>query len=299
MNRPDTPADVSEFAQQAAAAEREQAERERAEREQAERAALGEQTAATLSAIETARHSGKKKDSWLEVVKTIVYALIIAGLIRSFLFQPFNIPSGSMEATLLVGDYLFVSKWTYGYSRYSFPFGLIPFDGRFLVMSDPQRGDIVVFKFPPDNSTDYIKRLIGLPGDRIQMRDGVLYINEQAVPKERIEDYVEDIGGQPRNIPRYRETLPNGVSYEVLDREPEGNLDNTQVYVVPEGHYFMMGDNRDNSLDSRVDVGYVPFQNFVGKAQIIFFSTNGTARLWEVWKWPWAIRYYRVGHFVE
>jgi signal peptidase I len=287
------------MAQQAAAAEHEQAERERAEREQAERAALGEQTAATLSAIETARHSAKKKDSWLEVVKTIVYALIIAGLIRSFLFQPFNIPSGSMEATLLVGDYLFVSKSTYGYSRYSFPFGLVPFDGRFFVMSDPQRGDIVVFKFPPDNSTDYIKRLIGLPGDRIQMRDGVLYINDQAVPKERVEDYIDDTGGQSRPIPQYRETLPNGVSYEVLDREPEGNLDNTQVYVVPEGHYFMMGDNRDNSLDSRVDVGYVPFQNFVGKAQIIFFSTNGTARLWEVWKWPWAIRYNRMGHFVE
>jgi signal peptidase I len=204
-----------------------------------------------------------------------------------------------MEATLLVGDYLFVSKTTYGYSRYSFPFGLMPFDGRFFVMSAPQRGDIVVFKFPPDNSTDYIKRLIGLPGDRIQMKDGVLYINDSAVPKERIEDYVEDLGGQAREVPRYRETLPNGVSYEILDREPEGNLDNTQVYVVPEGHYFMMGDNRDNSLDSRVDVGYVPFQNFVGKAQIIFFSTNGTARIWEVWKWPFAIRYGRMGLFVE
>jgi signal peptidase I len=287
------------MAHQADAAEREQAEREQAEREQAERVAVGQQTAAALSAIETARQSVKKKDSWLEVVKTIVYALLIAGVIRSFLFQPFNIPSGSMEATLLVGDYLFVSKSTYGFSRYSFPFGFIPFDGRFFVMAEPQRGDIVVFKFPPDNSTDYIKRLIGLPGDRIQMRDGVLYINDQAVPKERIEDYIEDLGGQTREIPRYRETLPNGMSYEILDREPEGNLDNTQVYVVPEGHYFMMGDNRDNSLDSRVDVGYVPFQNFVGKAQIIFFSTNGTARIWEVWKWPFAIRYERVGLFVE
>jgi signal peptidase I len=304
MNKPDNPAEVSEMAHQAEAAEREQAEREQAEREQAEReqaerVAVGQQTAAALSAIETARQSVKKKDSWLEVVKTIVYALLIAGVIRSFLFQPFNIPSGSMEATLLVGDYLFVSKSTYGFSRYSFPFGFIPFDGRFFVMAEPQRGDIVVFKFPPDNSTDYIKRLIGLPGDRIQMRDGVLYINDQAVPKERIEDYIEDVGGQTREVPRYRETLPNGVSYEILDREPEGNLDNTQVYVVPEGHYFMMGDNRDNSLDSRVDVGYVPFQNFVGKAQIIFFSTNGTARIWEVWKWPFAIRYERVGLFVE
>jgi signal peptidase I len=131
------------------------------------------------------------------------------------------------------------------------------------------------------------------------MKDGVLYINDQAVPKERIEDYVEDLGGTTREVPRYRETLPSGVSYEILDREPQGNLDNTQVYVVPEGHYFMMGDNRDNSLDSRVDVGYVPFQNFVGKAQIIFFSTNGSARIWEIWKWPFAIRYERMGLFVE
>jgi signal peptidase I len=220
-------------------------------------------------------------------------------VIRSFLFQPFNIPSGSMEDTLLIGDYLFVSKSTYGYSRYSFPFGIIPFEGRFAVMSDPKRGDIVVFKFPPDNSTDYIKRLIGLPGDRVQMKEGVLYINDVAVPKEKIDDYVETIGGEPRNIPRYRETLPNGVSYEVLDRDPQGNLDNPQVFVVPEGHYFMMGDNRDNSADSRVDVGYVPFENFVGKAQIIFFSTNGEARIWEVWKWPFAIRYDRLGRFVE
>jgi signal peptidase I len=295
MNKPDPSAQVSEMAHQAETAEREQAE----EAQAAARAALGEQTAAALSAAETARHSGKKKDSWLEVVKTIVYALLIAGIIRSFLFQPFNIPSGSMEATLLVGDYLFVSKSTYGYSRYSFPFGLIPFEGRFFVLSEPERGDIVVFKFPPDNSTDYIKRLIGLPGDRIQMKEGVLYINDSAVPKERIEDYVESNGDEVSEIPRYRETLPNGVSYEVLDRMPDGNLDNTQVYIVPEGHYFMMGDNRDNSADSRVDVGYVPFQNFVGKAQIIFFSTNGTARIWEVWKWPFAIRYDRMGSFVE
>jgi len=271
--------------------------------EQARRAQVADdEAAATLAAVETGRKA-TKKESWVEVVKTIVYALLIAGVIRSFLFQPFNIPSGSMEATLQIGDYLFVSKSTYGFSRYSFPFGLIPFSGRFAVLSQPQRGDIVVFKFPPDNATDYIKRLIGLPGDRIQMRDGVLYVNDKAIPKEKIDDYVEPVGepgsGETRNVPRYRETLPNGVSYEVLDRDPQGNLDNTQVFVVPEGHYFMMGDNRDNSADSRVDVGYVPFENFVGKAQIIFFSTNGSARIWEVWKWPSAIRYSRLGHFVE
>jgi signal peptidase I len=283
MNKPDHPAEVSQMANEA---------------EAAERAQQADEAAAILVADQSTRKAAKK-ESWLEVVKTIVYALLIAGVIRSFLFQPFNIPSGSMEDTLLIGDYLFVSKSTYGFSRYSFPFGLIPFEGRFFVTSEPQRGDIVVFKFPPDNSTDYIKRLIGLPGDRIQMKDGVLYINDQAVPKVKVDDYVERIGEEPRDVPRYRETLPNGVSYDVLDRDPQGNLDNTQVFVVPEGHYFMMGDNRDNSADSRVDVGYVPFENFVGKAQVIFFSTDGSARLWEVWKWPTAIRYSRIGHFVE
>jgi signal peptidase I len=240
----------------------------------------------------------KKQESWLEVVKTIVYALLIAGVIRSFLFQPFNIPSGSMEDTLLIGDYLFVSKAAYGYSRYSFPFGIVPFQGRFMA-SAPKRGDVVVFKFPGDNSTDYIKRLIGLPGDRIQMKDGVLYINDKAVPKVKVDDYVEDELGSPHHVPKYRETLPNGVSYYVLDRTPDGDLDNTQVFVVPEGHYFMMGDNRDNSADSRANVGYVPFENFVGKAEIIFFSKDDSARIWELWKLPFAIRYGRVGELVH
>jgi signal peptidase I len=246
----------------------------------------------------TAKRPAKKKDSWLEVVKTIVYALLIAGVIRSFLFQPFNIPSGSMEATLLVGDYLFVSKAAYGYSRYSFPFGIFPFNGRFFA-STPQRGDIVVFKYPGDNSTDYIKRLIGLPGDRVQMKEGVLYINEKPIPKVPVEDYIETVGGQPHHVPQFKETLPNGVTYFVLDREPQGNLDDTQVFTVPEGHYFMMGDNRDNSADSRVDVGYVPFENFVGKAEIIFFSTDGSARLWEIWKWPLSIRYNRIAEITR
>jgi len=242
------------------------------------------------------RAPAKKQESWVEVVKTIVYALLIAGVIRSFLFQPFNIPSGSMMDTLLVGDYLFVSKSAYGYSRYSFPFGVIPFSGRFFA-SEPKRGDIVVFKWPRDNTTDYIKRLVGLPGDRIQVKDGVLYINDKAVPKVKADDYVGDYEGQVRHVDRYRETLPNGVSYYVLDRDRDGNLDNTEVFLVPEGKYFMMGDNRDNSDDSRAGVGYVPFENFVGKAEIIFFSTDGSARIWEVWKWPFAIRYDRMGHF--
>src|SRR5262249_54383995 len=149
---------------------------------------------------------------------------------------------------------------------------------------------------PQDNRTDLIKRLIGLPGDRIQMKGGVLYINDEPVPKTRIEPFIENLGGERREIAQYRETLPNGVSYNVLDLAPHGRLDDTDVFVVPEGHYFMMGDNRDNSLDSRVPieeggVGYVPFENFVGKAEILYFSVDDSTRWWEVWKWPAAIRY--------
>jgi signal peptidase I len=239
-----------------------------------------------------------KTESWFEIVKTVVYALLIAGVIRSFLFQPFNIPSASMEGTLLIGDYLFVSKFSYGYSRYSFPFGLVPLPGRILA-SPPDRGDIVVFKLPTDNSTDYIKRVIGLPGDRIQMVHGTLNINGKPVPKVEEAPFVENMGGYEHRVARYRETLPNGVSYDVLDREPNGNLDDTGVFMVPQGHFFMMGDNRDNSDDSRAGVGYVPLENLVGKAQVIFFSTDGSARFWEVWKWPLAIRYERLGHFVQ
>jgi signal peptidase I len=234
----------------------------------------------------------------LGILAFIIPTYLVTGTARSLVTQPFNIPAASEEPTLLIGDYLFVSKWTYGYSRYSFPFALIPFEGRFFA-SEPELGDTVVFKFPPDGETDYIKRVVGLPGDRVQMRDGGLYINDVAVPKVRIEDYVEDIGDGTRRVPRFRETLPNGVSYDVLDRDPQGPLDNTQVFVVPEGHFFTMGDNRDNSADSRVDVGYVPFENLVGKAEVLFFSTNGSARIWEVWKWFGAIRYARIGQYIE
>jgi signal peptidase I len=245
-----------------------------------------------------------KKESWLEIVKTVVYALLIAGVIRSFLFQPFNIPSASMEGTLQIGDYLFVSKYSYGYSRHSFPFSLclgqycLPVQGRALAKA-PERGDIVVFKLPADNSTDYIKRVIGLPGDRIQVTGGILSINGKPVPREQEPPYIEIFAGTEHRVAQYRETLPNGVSYNVLDREPAGNLDNTEVFVVPEGHFFMMGDNRDNSDDSRAGVGYVPLENLVGKSQIIFFSTDGSARLWEIWKWPMAIRYGRLGDSVD
>jgi signal peptidase I len=242
----------------------------------------------------------RKEGGIAETVRVIFHALIIALIIRTFLFQPFNIPSGSMKETLLVGDYLFVSKYTYGYSRYSFPFSPPLFTGR-IWSGNPDRGDIVVFRLPRDDSTDYIKRVIGLPGDKIQMIDGVLHINGEPVKRERIEDFVENEEGRTTRVKRWRETLPNGVSYTTLDLIDNGFYDNTPVYDVPAGSYFMMGDNRDNSTDSRVlsQVGYVPLQNIVGKAQIIFFSIHEGERAWELWRWPWSVRWNRLFSIVR
>jgi signal peptidase I len=229
-----------------------------------------------------------------ETIKTIVYAVVIALVVRTVAFEPFNIPSGSMIPTLLVGDYLFVSKYSFGYSRYSLPLSPPLFDGRILAQT-PQRGDVVVFKLPTDNSTDYIKRLIGLPGDHIQVIHGVLNINGKPVERRQIEDFVER-GSSLTRVIQYVETLPNGRPHPIIESLGDsGPADNTLEYVVPDGHYFMMGDNRDNSQDSRFldKVGYVPAENLVGRAEIIFFSTDGSAALWEVWKWPWAIRWNR------
>jgi signal peptidase I len=239
----------------------------------------------------------------LETVKTVVYAVLIALVVRTIAYEPFNIPSGSMVPTLLTGDYLFVSKFSYGYSRYSLPFGLKLFSGRvYLPFSHlPERGDVAVFKLPTDTSTDYIKRIVGLPGDHIQMRHGELYINDQLVPRRAADDYGYEEGGTTVVLHRYIEALPRGpdeppLEHPIIKIGDNGPLDNTPVYNVPPGHYFAMGDNRDNSQDSRVlsAVGYIPAENLVGKAQFLFFSTDGWARWWEFWKWPFAVRYSRL-----
>jgi signal peptidase I len=234
-----------------------------------------------------------------EIINVIVQALILALLIRTILFQPFSIPSGSMRPTLLEGDYLFVTKWSYGYSRYSLPFSPDLFSGR-IFGSAPERGDVVVFKFPPNPSLDYIKRVIGLPGDRVQMRDGELFINGTAVPRVKTGQIDNpDITEQNGPVDVYRETLPNGVSYDTLDLSPNTIGDNTREFIVPPGHFFMMGDNRDNSTDSRFTVGYVPEENLVGKANIIFFSIADGASPFEIWKWPSSVRLGRFFNFVQ
>jgi len=235
-----------------------------------------------------------------ETVKVILQALLIALVVRTFLFQPFNIPSGSMIPTLLIGDYLFVSKYSYGYSNHSLPFSPNLFSGRILG-APPKRGDVVVFKLPRDGQTDYIKRVIGMPGDRIQMKDGRLYINNEIVPREPItKARTEDVYGREADVATYRETLPGGLEHTIIERDGDNAIsDNTTVLVVPVGHYFMMGDNRDNSLDSRVPadyggVGFVPFENLVGRAEIIFFSVSGGSPAWAFWDWPWTLRWSRM-----
>ena len=239
--------------------------------------------------------SKRKPEGKFEFIKTIVIAGALALGFRSLLFEPFNIPSGSMIPTLLVGDYLFVSKYSYGYSRYSFPFGMAPFDGRIFETS-PERGDVAVFRQPQNESVAFIKRIVGLPGDRIQVTDGILRINDVAVNRVRKGFATASDGYNVIRFAVYQETLPNGKSYLIQERSDDDVLDNTNVFLVPEGHYFMMGDNRDNSRDSRTtSVGMVPAENLIGRAERLFFSHNSSAHLWEIWKWPFAIRYGRLG----
>jgi signal peptidase I len=232
-----------------------------------------------------------------ETARTIIFAILIALLIRTFAFEPFNIPSSSMVPTLLIGDFLFVSKYSYGYGGRGTFWGVPLFPGRILETHGPQRGDVAVFKWPHDNSTDYIKRVIGLPGDHVQMKEGILYINGNAVERARLAEPIPEPGKpEPANVTDYTEHLPNGPDHIIRKRNGDDDpLDNTPDFLVPEHHYFMMGDNRDNSQDSRTDnVGMVPEENLVGKARVIFFSLDDDASFWQVWKWPWAIRWGRL-----
>jgi signal peptidase I len=239
----------------------------------------------------------KSSSSLLENGKTIIYAGLIALAIRTFLFEPFNIPSGSMIPTLLVGDYLFVSKYSFGYSRYSFPFSPDMFSGRVLG-SVPHRGEVVVFRYPPDPSEDYIKRVIGLPGDRVQVTDGQLYINGQEVPRQPSGEYVTNEDGIRLVLRRYVENLPGGADLFILKATDQGEANNTPTYVVPPHELFVLGDNRDNSADSRF-WGFVPMQNLVGAAEVIFFSFNARYPWWEFWEWPFEVRWDRIGMVIH
>tara|TARA_B100000214_G_scaffold299903_1_gene230087 strand:- start:1637 stop:2377 length:741 start_codon:yes stop_codon:yes gene_type:complete len=238
----------------------------------------------------------KKPNGIWELAKTVVWAVLIATMVRTTSYEPFNIPSGSMIPTLLIGDYLFVSKFSYGYSRYSLPFSP-PLILERIFPSQPKRGDVAVFRKPTDTDVDYIKRVIGLPGDKIQIRNGLLYINGEIVERRRIKGMPRiDSFGRKFFVPQFVETLPNGRSYKILEvLGDNGGADNTRVFTVPQDHFFMMGDNRDNSVDSRdPSVGFVPFRNFIGQAELIFWSWNKKWSWWQVWNWHKAVRFKRV-----
>jgi signal peptidase I len=235
--------------------------------------------------------ASRKSGGARETFRTVIYAVLIALVIRTFAYEPFNIPSGSMKPTLLIGDYLFVSKFSYGYSRYSFPFSPPLFDGR-IFGAMPERGDVAVFRKPTGDHEDYIKRIVGLPGDTIQVIGGILHINGVAVQRRQIEDFVDSTGDK---YFQYIETLPNGVEHHILEKSDGFAYDNTEPFVVPEGHFFAMGDNRDNSRDSRTsEVGFVPMENLVGRAEFLFLSADGTAEWLKPWTWFTAIRYERL-----
>jgi signal peptidase I len=236
----------------------------------------------------------KKKNELVETIVVIIEALAIALVFRTFLYQPFSIPTASMQSTLMIGDYFIANKWAYGFGKFSFPLPL-PFNGRFLEFGQPQRGDVVVFHNISDE--DYIKRLIGMPGDRIQVKEGRLYINGTMVERELVGEGT-DINDrlQPMSVNIYRETLPGGVVHTIQEHSDNEDLDNTEEYVVPAGHYFMMGDNRDRSADSRVlsQVGYVSKDQIVGKAEARFFSITNNIPPWQLWEWPANVRWDRM-----
>ena len=262
------------------------------------------------SADSTDKAGTKPRSEWRDLASFLVKLALVVFVVRSFIFSPFSIPSESMMPRLLIGDYLFITKFNYGYSRHSLPWSLPLLPN--LHWADPERGDVVVFKAPPGDNEDWIKRVIGLPGDTIQMRNGQLILNGQPVPKQRVADEVIPVspvfdcgasfrttgenGAPACRFERFRETLPGGRTYDVLDMG-EQPADNTQVYTVPEGHVFMMGDNRDNSADSRFQqgIGFVPMENIEGKAVITFWSTDGTASWFLPWTWFTAARWGRFG----
>jgi len=259
-----------------------------------------------------------KRDGMRETVRFLLILFVTALILRTFIVAPFNIPSGSMLPRMMIGDYLIVAKWPYGYSRFSMPFGIGGFEGR-IAEGQARRGDVAVFRYPGGDG-EYVKRVIGLPGDSVQMKSGQLFLNGEAVPRSRVADFLMPITPNspcryldPRRerkviepdgrvlcaYPRYRETLPGGRSYEVLD-QMDGIADNTPVFLVPEGHYFMMGDNRDDSQDSRFPletkgVGFLPADHLVGRALITFFSTDGSADWLKPWTWFSAARWERIG----
>tara|TARA_Y100001970_G_scaffold22757_1_gene26391 strand:- start:120 stop:848 length:729 start_codon:yes stop_codon:yes gene_type:complete len=241
----------------------------------------------------------KSKNKFFNNIKSIFFAIFIALIIRSFLFEPFNIPSGSMKPNLLVGDFIFVSKWSYGFSKHSLPFS-IPVIPNKIFSKTPNRGDIAVFKTPENNRTDYIKRIIGLPGDKIQIKNGIIIINNSEIIRKRTDDFIDyDKNNTIERKRKYKEYFFN-KEFEILDLTDNGIVDNTPIFSVPNNHYFVLGDNRDNSQDSRFinTVGFIPSENLVGKAQFIFFSLQNS-RFLEIWKWPKAIRYNRIFKKIE
>ena len=237
-----------------------------------------------------------KKNYWLENFKTFFIAILIALTLRTFAFEPFSIPSGSMKPTLLEGDYLFVSKYSFGYSKHSFPMSFPTFTGR-IFGKYPERGDVAVFKFTQNTKIDYIKRIVGLPGDTVQVKNGVLYLNNVPIERQHKGRWsAKDRNNVMQTYDIYQEKLSNEFIYHVLDATPNGMLDNTDIYTVPKGHVFAMGDNRDQSSDSRIlsQLGFIPFNHLVGRAQIIFYSRDRSEPLWKLWLWPSSVRMERI-----